>query len=297
MQVAGVILLVVGVIGLFRLAHLLVELGRLRQSRKRWRRLIGTYDGGEGLERGNHRLDPSGFLAGLIAKVALMPGAERGGFFSRRSSASEGVAGRVSRLGARAGRPDRRVLRPEHVGRSGGGCAGDPVRLERLQRPAHGLSEEHAWGTQQGLGRALLVQPMPRVTIEHTAGVATIVAGGSMRTTRRSCRRRSRRLARDRSVVVDLGLVSFMDSTALGVVVRSVREIEERGDDSRVVLPQGTARRIFEITTLDRVLPVAEPSESSRSAYGDGVRYFTIRTSVPWPSGQARRRARRRSRG
>jgi hypothetical protein len=42
------------------------------------------------------------------------------------------------------------------------------------------------------------------------------------------------------------------------VVVRSVREIEERGDDSRVVLPRGTARRIFEITTLDRVLPVAE---------------------------------------
>ena len=99
---------------------------------------------------------------------------------------------------------------------------------------------------------------MPRVTIEHTAGVATIVARGELDAyDAPELSEAFSELARDRSVVVDLGAVSFMDSTALGVVVRSVREIEERGDDSRVVLPQGTARRIFEITTLDRVLPVA----------------------------------------
>jgi anti-anti-sigma factor len=58
-------------------------------------------------------------------------------------------------------------------------------------------------------------------------------------------------------VVVDLGAVSFMDSTALGLLVRSVRELQEQGGAARVVLPGSTARRIFEITTLDRVLPVA----------------------------------------
>lgn len=58
-------------------------------------------------------------------------------------------------------------------------------------------------------------------------------------------------------VVVDLGGVSFMDSTALGLVVRLVRELREGGGDVRVVLPRGSARRIFEITTLDRVLPVS----------------------------------------
>jgi anti-sigma B factor antagonist len=59
-------------------------------------------------------------------------------------------------------------------------------------------------------------------------------------------------------LVVDLASVSFLDSTALGVLVRSVREIRSRGGDVRVVLPAGTARRIFEITTLDRALPTAE---------------------------------------
>jgi anti-sigma B factor antagonist len=60
-----------------------------------------------------------------------------------------------------------------------------------------------------------------------------------------------------RGVVVDLDGVTFMDSTALGVVVRAVRELGEAGRRVRVVLPRGAARRVFEITTVDRVLPVA----------------------------------------
>jgi anti-sigma B factor antagonist len=59
-------------------------------------------------------------------------------------------------------------------------------------------------------------------------------------------------------VLVDLGRVTFMDSTALGLVVRAVRVYGETGRQARVVLPRGVARRIFEITSLDRVLPVAE---------------------------------------
>ena len=63
--------------------------------------------------------------------------------------------------------------------------------------------------------------------------------------------------AEELSIVIDLTAVSFMDSTALGLVVRAVRDVEGRGGAIRVVLPGGTARRIFELTTLDRVLPVA----------------------------------------
>jgi anti-sigma B factor antagonist len=58
-------------------------------------------------------------------------------------------------------------------------------------------------------------------------------------------------------LVVDLSEVSFMDSTALGLLVHAVNEVVDRGGAARVVLPDGLARRIFEITTLDRVLPVA----------------------------------------
>lgn len=62
----------------------------------------------------------------------------------------------------------------------------------------------------------------------------------------------------DARVVVDLVDVSFLDSTALGTLVRAVRRLHERDGSVRVVLPGTTARRIFEITTLDRVLPVAD---------------------------------------
>ena len=69
-----------------------------------------------------------------------------------------------------------------------------------------------------------------------------------------------------RAVVADLSAVSFMDSTALGLIVRGVREIGERGGQARVVLPRTTARRIFELTTLDRVLPVAETRADAERA-------------------------------
>jgi anti-sigma B factor antagonist len=63
--------------------------------------------------------------------------------------------------------------------------------------------------------------------------------------------------ARRANVVVDLERVSFMDSTALGLVARAVRLHGEAGGLVRVVLPRGSARRIFEITALDRALPIA----------------------------------------
>ena len=69
-------------------------------------------------------------------------------------------------------------------------------------------------------------------------------------------------------VVTDLTAVSFLDSTALGLVVRAVREIGERNGVVRVVLPKTTARRIFEITTLDRVLPVSETRADALAELG-----------------------------
>ena len=64
-------------------------------------------------------------------------------------------------------------------------------------------------------------------------------------------------------LIVDLTSVSFMDSTALGVLVRSVRDREGRGLETRVVLPRGTARRIFELTALDQALPVSPSLEEA----------------------------------
>jgi anti-sigma B factor antagonist len=59
-------------------------------------------------------------------------------------------------------------------------------------------------------------------------------------------------------VVIDLTKVPFMDSTALGVLVGGVRRVSDAGGQLAIVLPLGAARRVFEITTLDRILPLAD---------------------------------------
>ena len=64
-------------------------------------------------------------------------------------------------------------------------------------------------------------------------------------------------------VIADLTSVSFLDSTALGVLVRSVRTRETHGAETRIVLPRGPARRIFEITALDQALPISASVEEA----------------------------------
>jgi anti-sigma B factor antagonist len=101
---------------------------------------------------------------------------------------------------------------------------------------------------------------MHRVETERSSGVVLITARGELDAfAAPDLARALGEVAAGERVVVDLHAVSFLDSTALGVVVQTLREIEERRDVSRIVLPKGPARRIFELTTLDQVLPV-EPS-------------------------------------
>ena len=74
----------------------------------------------------------------------------------------------------------------------------------------------------------------------------------------------------DGLLVVDLSRVSFIDSTALGMVTRAIRGLGDYERTARIVLPRGSARRIFEITTLDRVLPLSDSRESALAGLGDG---------------------------
>ena len=100
---------------------------------------------------------------------------------------------------------------------------------------------------------------MHRVTIDPSAAVPVVVARGELDAYGEPDVVSAFAQVRDEPrIVVDLAAVSFLDSTALGAVVRSVREIGERGGEVLVVLPATPARRIFEITTLDRALPTSE---------------------------------------
>jgi anti-sigma B factor antagonist len=58
------------------------------------------------------------------------------------------------------------------------------------------------------------------------------------------------------AVVFDLLGVSFLDSTALGVLVGSFKRIRESGGDLKLVIAEPRILKVFEITDLIRVFPI-----------------------------------------
>ncbi len=71
-------------------------------------------------------------------------------------------------------------------------------------------------------------------------------------------------------LVIDLSRVSFLDSSALGVLVGTLKRMRERGGRLDIVLPSSHARRVFEITALDRVLSLHETLEDALASGGSG---------------------------
>jgi anti-sigma B factor antagonist len=63
------------------------------------------------------------------------------------------------------------------------------------------------------------------------------------------------------TVVLDLLGVTFLDSTALGVLVGALKRCRELGGELHVVVADARIRKIFEITGLDRVFPIVEALE------------------------------------
>jgi anti-anti-sigma factor len=58
------------------------------------------------------------------------------------------------------------------------------------------------------------------------------------------------------SIVLDLGQVSFIDSMGLRVLVWAAKESSQDGDLLRIDCGSGPVRRMMEITSLDRSLPL-----------------------------------------
>jgi anti-sigma B factor antagonist len=58
-----------------------------------------------------------------------------------------------------------------------------------------------------------------------------------------------------RHVIVDLASVTFIDSTALNILTRGRRQLEQTGGSLAVVWGPGSPRRVMEITGLLTVIP------------------------------------------
>lgn len=63
------------------------------------------------------------------------------------------------------------------------------------------------------------------------------------------------------SVVVDLGQVTFLDSTGLSVLIAGLKRCQTAGGTLRVVAPQPNVRRVFDITGLADAFQLASDDQ------------------------------------
>jgi anti-sigma B factor antagonist len=62
------------------------------------------------------------------------------------------------------------------------------------------------------------------------------------------------------SMVVDLGGVTFLDSTGLSVLIAGLKRCQDAGGTMRVTSPRPNVRRVFEVTGLTDVFQI-DPGE------------------------------------
>jgi anti-sigma B factor antagonist len=60
------------------------------------------------------------------------------------------------------------------------------------------------------------------------------------------------------SVEIDLRKVTFIDSTGLRMLVETERKARQRGIDVRIVRGGHAVQRVFQLTGLDKVLPLVD---------------------------------------
>lgn len=69
-------------------------------------------------------------------------------------------------------------------------------------------------------------------------------------------------------VILDLDDVHFIDSTGIGVVIGLLKRTRSLGGDLRLVSTQEMLARVFEITGLDRALPIEPSVDAALAAAG-----------------------------
>ena len=59
-------------------------------------------------------------------------------------------------------------------------------------------------------------------------------------------------------VVVDLTATEFLDSTGLGALITGLKRVRAKGGDLRIVCTSPRVCKVFEITSIDKVIPMYE---------------------------------------
>ncbi len=71
-----------------------------------------------------------------------------------------------------------------------------------------------------------------------------------------------------RAIVIDLEGVSLVDSSGIALMLNAYRSLDRAGRELAIACPMGPQRRTFELTALDRQLPLHETREAALAAVG-----------------------------
>ena len=110
--------------------------------------------------------------------------------------------------------------------------------------------------------------PSPRLTCERTdeAGTVTLAPAGEIDVSTAPQMRELLvdAIASGHPVVVDLGAVTFIDSTGIGVFVMAHKRLDANGSMMVLCAPTEQVRALLEITGLDAVMACADTREAAR---------------------------------
>lgn len=71
-----------------------------------------------------------------------------------------------------------------------------------------------------------------------------------------------------RGIVIDLTATEFMDSTGLGALVAGLKRLRAHQGDMRLVCTTARIRKVFEITHVDRVIPMFDSVDAACADLG-----------------------------
>ena len=71
-----------------------------------------------------------------------------------------------------------------------------------------------------------------------------------------------------RAIIIDLEAVSSVDSSGIALLLNTFRRLDHAGRGLAIACPRGSPRRAFELTALDRHLPMYETRRDALAAVG-----------------------------
>ena len=74
--------------------------------------------------------------------------------------------------------------------------------------------------------------------------------------------------SRARAIIIDLEAVSLVDSSGIALLLNAFRSLDQTGRQLAIACPMGSPRRAFEVTALDRHLPIHETRRDALAAIG-----------------------------